>query len=121
MAGTKTPHKNTGLETLKQIRIDNYIGICGQEFDEAETDELIIIKEEKKSRKALEAQEIKERKIYKADQAVKQRHISAQCSCGMKIRTTRKWILEPGLPDCACGGKFTLEVVKTNQGEFIPF
>ena len=33
--------------------------------------------------------------------------LKAECdSCGMVVRTTRKWIEEVGLPTCACGGQF---------------
>lgn len=35
------------------------------------------------------------------------RLVKAECvGCGMIIRTTKKWVLETGLPKCACGSDF---------------
>jgi hypothetical protein len=36
------------------------------------------------------------------------RMLKIECdSCGMVARTTQKWLDNPGLPTCACGGAFT--------------
>lgn len=43
----KSPSKHIGLERLKQIRIDNYLGAGGQEYASCEVDSLIIEKEYK--------------------------------------------------------------------------
>lgn len=43
-------------------------------------------------------------------------------SCGMKIRTTRAWIEQVGLPLCRCGGEFRLTAIedRVNAGEIDP-
>lgn len=47
MSGCKSPSKFTRLDALIQIKQDHYMGSNGDNYEESEVDELIIIKQSK--------------------------------------------------------------------------